>query len=121
MPVDPSLLEQSIDEGQPLARYTIYVPVRDNNQREVPHVLDNLRQTLTNAGFPGRTVIRRAQGDWQGDETSYDTEEMDLVMIDAADDPQTLSAIRAAAQGVKDLAGQEAVYMTVHPLRTYLI
>lgn len=109
------------DQTGQLARYTIYVPVLDNNRREIPHVLNHVRQALTNAGFSGRTVIRKAQGDWQGDEQSYETEEMDLVMVDALDDPQTLEAMKTVAQGIKDLAGQEAVYITVQPLRTYLV
>jgi hypothetical protein len=109
------------DSVQQLARYTIHVPVTDNNHREIPHVLAALRDTLSRSGFPGRTVLRRAQGDWQGDLTSYDTEEMDLVMVDAPDTPENLDAILTAAKGVKELAGQEAVYVTVQPLRTYLV
>lgn len=108
---------QAID----LARYTIHVPVYDNNKSEIPHVLAALRAALTQQGFPGRTVIRKAQGDWDGDETSYDTEEMDLVMIDAPDDPETLNGIIIAAQGVKELAQQENVYVTVQKLTTYLV
>lgn len=104
-----------------LARYTIHVPVTDNNHREIPHVLAALRQTLSDSGFPGRTVLKNAQGDWQGSETAYDTEERDLVMVDAPDTPENLQAILDAAQGIKDLSGQEAIYVTVQPLRTYLV
>ena len=106
-----------IEDGTDLARYTIHIPVRDNSGKEIPHVLAKVRETLTASGFPGRTVVRRAQGDWQ----DFDTEEMDLVMIDAPDDPSTLNTLKTIAQGVKQLAGQEAVYLTVQPLRSYLI
>jgi hypothetical protein len=114
--LDPSL-NAPVQDAAAMARYTIHVPVNDNNGQEIPHVLEQLRRTLTSAGFDGRTVVRRAQGDWQ----DYDTEEMDLVMIDAPDTPENLEAIKAAAQGVKLLAGQEAVYITVQQIRTYLI
>lgn len=108
-------------DAQQLSRYTIHVPVYSNDKKEIPHVLAALRDTLTKSGFPGRTVIKKAQGDWSGDAISYDTEEMDLVMIDAPNTPENLQAILAAAKGVKDLAGQEAVYVTVTPLQTYLV
>jgi hypothetical protein len=119
-PLDPTLdpaLDPSVPATAEMARYTIYVPVNDNSGTEIPHVLEQLRRTLTSAGFDGRTVLRRAQGDWQ----DYDTEEMDLVMIDAPDTPENLNAIKAAAQGVKLLAGQQSVYLTVQPVKTYLI
>lgn len=104
-----------------LARYTIHVPVRDNNKNEIPQVLAAVRKALSDSGFPGRTVLRKAEGDWTGAESAYDTEEMDLVMVDAPDNDENLQAILTAAQGVKDAAGQEAVYVTVTPLRTYLV
>ena len=108
-------------QAQQLVRYTIHVPVTDNNHREIPEVLAALRKTLTDSGFPGRTVIRKAQGDWSGESTDYDSEETDLVMIDAPDTPENLQAIIAAAKGVKELAGQEAVYVTSQPLQAYLV
>jgi hypothetical protein len=110
-----------MDDGQEMARYMIHVPIRDNNGQEIPHVLAMLRQTLTNSGFYGRTVLPGAQGDWQGSEQGYETEEMAIVMVDADTQPDTLEAIKEAARGVKEAAQQEAVYLTVQPLKTYLI
>jgi hypothetical protein len=107
--------------AQQLARYSIHIPVRDNNKNEIPHVLAAVRQALSDSGFPGRTVLRKAEGDWTGAEGAYDTEEMDLVMVDAPDTDENLQAILQAAKGVKDLADQEAVYVTVQPLRTYIV
>jgi hypothetical protein len=107
--------------GEQLARYTVHVPVRDKNQKEIPHILDQLRKALSAAGFPGRTVIRKVQGDWQGDETYYDTEEMDLVLVDAPDSPEVVNAMINAARGVKEASGEEAIYLTVQPITTYLI
>lgn len=120
---DDTLLEDNGDDDTPqqLARYTIHVPVRDNTKNEIPHVLAAVRQALSDSGFPGRTVIRKTEGDWTGAEGAYDTEEMDLVMVDAPDTDDNLQAIIEAAKGVKELAGQEAVYVTVQPLRTYLV
>lgn len=109
------------DDVSQIARYTIHVPVRDNTRNEIPHVLAAVRQALSDSGFPGRTVVRKTEGDWTGAEGAYDTEEMDLVMVDAPDTDENLQAILDAAKGVKELAGQEAVYVTVQPLRTYLV
>lgn len=122
-PVDPAapISEVSQDDGQAMARYIIQVPLKDNNGRDIPHVLSMLRQALTNSGFHGRTVLPLAQGDWSGTPDSYETEEVALVMIDASDDPDTLNAIKEAARGVKEAAQHEAVYLTVQPLRSYLI
>jgi hypothetical protein len=121
IPTDPQTDLQAPDDGVDLAQYTIFVPVRNNEGKEIPHLLDHVRQTLTQAGFQGRTVIRKAQGDWSGDNHSYDTEEMDLVMVDAGDDPDTLQAIKTVAEGIKQIAGQEAVYITKRPIKTYLV
>lgn len=104
-----------------MARWTIHVPVRDNNQQEIPHVLDQARRALGDAGFKGRTVLRHAQGDWQGDEQNYDTEDMDLIMVDAPDSPESEEAIIGVAQLVKAMADQEAVYVTKQAITTYLI
>lgn len=109
---------QNTDSGlQNLARYTLHVPVRDNTGKEIPHVLANVRKMMTAAGFHGRTVIRRAQGDWM----DLPTEEMDLIMVDAPNAPEILEAMKNIASGVKQLAGQEAVYLTVQPIQGYLI
>lgn len=122
-----STLEESGAQDAPdvsqiqLARYTIHVPVKDNSGSEIPHVLDEARRALGEAGFQGRTVIRRAQGDWQGDEQNYDVEEMDLVMVDAPDDPRSEQAILGVAQLVKMMANQEAVYVTKTPITTFLV
>lgn len=109
------------DQGQQMARWTIHVPVHNNEQREIPHVLDAARRALGDAGFQGRTVIRRAQGDWQGDEYNYDVEEMDLIMVDAPDAPESEEAILGVAQLVKVMADQEAVYVTKQNITTYLV
>lgn len=103
--------------AQTMARYTIHVPVRDNSGQEIPHVLAAAREALTQTGFPGRTVFRKAQGDWK----DYETEEMDLVMADAPDTPENRQAILDVARKVKDLAEQEAVYVTVQQIDTYLV
>ncbi len=104
-----------------MARFTIFVPEYDNEGNEIPHVLDACRRQLGLQGFPGRMVIRRAQGDWQGADSSYDTEDLAMVMVDAEDSPETTEKIRRIAEGVKALAGQEAVYVTIQPIQTLLI
>lgn len=109
------------DDGQELARYIIHCPLKDSQGREIPHVLGMLRQALTNSGFHGRTVLPLAQGDWAGQSDSYDTSDIALVMVDADTSPETLEAIKQAAKGVKDAAQQETVYLTVQPLKSYLI
>jgi len=103
--------------GAPMARYTIHIPVYSSDKRELAHVLKAVREALTKAGFNGRTVIRKAQGDWQ----NYDTEEMDLVMVDAPDDPSHLQTLMTIAQGVKALANHPSVYLTKQPIETYLV
>ena len=85
--------------------------------KEIAHVLGAVRQALTQSGFNGRTIIRKAQGDWQ----DYDTEEMDLVMVDAPDDPATVQKLTVIAQGAKALAQHPAIYMTKQPIETYLV
>lgn len=104
-----------------LARYSLHVPARDNDGKELAHVLGQIRQELTDAGLSGRTVVPKVQGDWQGDESFYETEEMHVIWIDAPDDPQVLQAIIRIAGRVKELAGQEAVYLTVQSIQAYLI
>jgi hypothetical protein len=106
---------------QQMSRYVIHVPVNDNDMNEIPHVLDATRRALGDAGFQGRTVVRKAQGDWQGDEQNYSTEEMDLVMVDGPDDSTTQEAILGVAMLVKSMAGQEAVYVTKQPITTFLV
>lgn len=118
---NPDQNDQGSDSGEQLVRYTIHIPVRDNDKKEIPHVLAAIRQVLSDSGFPGRTVIRKAEGDWTRAKGSYDTEEMDLVMVDAPDTPENLQAVLAAAKGAKDLADQEAIYVTTQPLRAYLV
>lgn len=103
--------------GQPMARYTIHIPVHDKDKNELAHVLQAVRIALTQAGYNGRTVIRRAQGDWQ----NYDTEEMDLVMVDAPDDPQHLQQIMTIAQGAKSLSQHPAIYVTKQPVETFIV
>jgi len=99
------------------ARYTIHVPVRDDTGNEIPHVLGNARRALTTAGFHGRTVIRKTQGDY-GD---FDTQEMDLIMVDAPNDEKTRNAMRALAKGIKHEVNQDAVYLTVQPIEYEMI
>lgn len=100
-----------------IVRYTVFIPVRNNNGQEIPHILAEFRRSLTQAGFHGRTVIRRAQGDWK----DFETEEIDMVMIDAANDPETLETIKSLAEQVKIEAEQEKIYMSIQPIITYLI
>lgn len=108
-------------QGQAMARYTIHVPATDNNRQDIPHVLDTARRALGDAGFQGRTVIRHAEGDWQGDEQNYDVEDMELIMVDAPDDPRSEEAVIGVAQLIKAMADQEAVYVTKQAITTYLI
>jgi hypothetical protein len=110
-----------VSQGTQMARWTIHVPVRDNDKNEIPHVLDSARRALGDAGFQGRTVIRRAQGDWQGDDQNYAVEEMDLIMVDAPDAQESEDAILGVAQLVKAMADQEAVYVTKQDVTTYLV
>lgn len=118
-------VEPQADQGQttpglstsPMARYTIHLRVHNDSKQEIAHVLGAVRKALTGMGFNGRTVIRRAQGDWK----DYDTEEMDLVMVDALDDPQTLQQLMTIGQGAKQLGGQDAIYITKQPIETYLV
>lgn len=107
--------------GEPFAQYTIYVPSKDNQGNDLPYLLDHVRLSLGRAGFQGRTVIRDAEGDWQGSNDYYDTEPMHLVLVAAPDSPQTDESIRVIAQGVKELARQEAVFVTKSPLTTFLV
>lgn len=120
-PVAPGLQNNEIQAIEPptpaMARYTIHVPVVDGQKNEIPHVLAAVRQAMTDLGFEGRIVIRRAQGDWK----DFDTEEVDLVMTDAPDDPATQQKITTVAQGVKTLAGTDAVYLTKQPITTFLV
>jgi hypothetical protein len=103
--------------GTPMARYTIHIPVHDSDKNELAHVLGAVRKALTQAGFNGRTVIRKVQGDWQ----DYDTEEMDLIMIDAPDDDSHLQPLLTITKGAKALAGIGAVYVTKQPVTTFLV
>ena len=100
-----------------LARYTIHVPVRGTDGQEIPHVLAAVRQAMTDTGFPGRLVLRKTQADWR----EFETEEMDLVMADAPDTPENRQAILQIADQVKELAEQDAIYVTVQQLDTYLV
>lgn len=120
-PPDSPDVSQGQDQGQQMARWIIHIPSRDNDQKEIPHVLDAARRALGDAGFQGRSVIRGVQGDWQGDEQNYDVEEMNLVMVDAPDDPNTETAILGVAQLVKAMTDQEAVYVTKQAITTYLV
>jgi hypothetical protein len=119
----PAPLEEAIpqDGGQELARFEIHVPLKDASRKDIPHVLAQLRQALTQAGFPGRTILPQTQGDWGGGPTSFDTDEQAIVLVDTPDTPENLEAIKGAAQAVKDLSGQQQVYITVSPLRSYLV
>lgn len=119
-PLSP-IQDVELDDGTDLARYIIHCPLKDNQGREIPHVLGMLRQALTNAGYHGRTVLPLAQGDWAGQSDSYDTSDMALVMVDADTSPETLQAIKEAARGVKQAAQMDTVYLTVQPLKSYLI
>ena len=101
----------------PMARYTLHLPVHDKDKNEIAHVLGAVRKALTQAGYNGRTVVRRVQGDWQ----DYDTEEMDLVMVDAPDDQQHLQQLMQIAEGAKMLSGHPAIYLTKQPVETYLV
>ena len=117
---DPAAQQQPTDPGaqpQAMARYTIHVPLHDEDKQQIPHVLGAVRKTMTQAGFDGRIVLSPAQGDWK----DYDTEDIALVMTDAPDDPTTLQTLMTIAQGAKALAGQPAVYLTKQPIETYLI
>jgi hypothetical protein len=116
--VDPMQVQ---DDGQDLARFTLSVPLRDLSGREIPHVLAAVRQALSDAGFDGRNVIPLVQGDWKSGTQGYETEDVSMVMIDAENTPENLKAIKMAAQGIKETAGADKVYLTVQPLRTYLI
>src|SRR4051812_43705974 len=104
-PPSPSEGQSTDDGSQESARYELHVPLKDEQRRDAPHILASLRQALTNAGFPGRTIIPLTQGDWGGDATSHDTDEMAIVMIDAPDTPENLEAIKTAADGVKQVSG----------------
>lgn len=113
----PSQDPGSLSVQPPMARYTIHIPVHDSERKEIPHVLGAVRQAMTDAGLEGRTVVRRAQGDWKDNLTH----EVDLVMADAPDDPGTLQLIQTIAQGAAQLSGQQAVYVTKSPIQTYLV
>lgn len=117
----PGLQSNGIDpiDSAPsaMARYTIHVPVKNRDKEEIPHVLQGVRKAMTTLGFEGRIVIRRAQGDWQ----DFDTEEVDLVMTDAPDDPGTQAKIAQIATGAKQLAGVDAIYVTKQPITTILV
>jgi|SRR5581483_6925078 len=117
---DPSL-DETDDDSEQLARYSIHVPLKDNNGRDIPHVLGAARQALSAAGLKGRTVFPLVQGDWEGDDKSYQTEDMAIIVVDAPDNPETLQAIKTTAQGVKEAADQEAVYITKQDISTYLV
>lgn len=110
-----------VSQGEQMARWVIHVPSRDNGQNEIPHVLDAARRALGDVGFQGRTVLRGAQGDWQGDEQNYDVEEMSLIMVDAPDAPESETAILGVAQLIKAMTDQEAVYVTKQAITTYLV
>lgn len=117
---DPSAAPQLADPGaqqQSMARFTIHIPLYDQDKKEIPHVLGATRRAMTMAGFDGRIVVSPAQGDWK----DYDTEDMALVMTDAPDDPTTLQSLMTIAQGVKALTNQPAVYITKQPIETFLI
>jgi hypothetical protein len=100
-----------------MARYTIHVPLYDNDKKEIPYVLGAARKAMTQAGFDGRIVMSPVQGDWK----DYDTDEMALVMTDAPDTPQIVQTLMTIAQGIKALTAQAAVYITKQPIETYLI
>lgn len=104
-----------------MVRYTIHIPVYDNNGREIPHVLDKARRALGDEGFSGRTVIRKAQGDWQGDSQNYDVADMDLVMVDAPDTPEVQSSVMKVARMVKTAVEHDHIYVTKTPITTFLV
>ena len=108
--------------GGNIARFTIHVPDKNMKGEDIPHVLAFVRQLLSSSGLHGRTVIK-SEGDWQGGKTpvGYDTQRTSLVIIDAPDTPETFNIIQNAAHGIKELADYENIYITKHPLETYLV
>lgn len=102
--------------GVPLMRYTLHIPVHDKDLNEIPHVLGAVRTAMTQAGLTGRIVVRRAQGDF----ADGDTRELDLVMVDAPNDPQTQQTILTIAQGASQLTHQSHINVTAQPI-SYLM
>jgi hypothetical protein len=100
-----------------MARYAIHIPLLDAERNEIPHVLGAARQAMTEAGLEGRIVLPSVQGDW----ADYQTDEIAVVMTDAPDDPGVLATIRTIAEGVKQLAMVDHVYVTVQPIQTFIV
>jgi hypothetical protein len=115
---EPLAPPDAVSDNGPVqtARYTLHVPMKDNDGRNIPHVLGAVRQTLTYVGLHGRTVLK-GEGDWM----DFESEDMALVMVDAPNNEHTDYLIKTIAEGIKALSGQEAVYVSKAPLETWLI
>jgi hypothetical protein len=105
-----------IGSSPEMARFTIHVPERDSQGRPIPEIVEYVQRILGSSGFSGSTHIRHANG-----YHSQGSAEIALVIVDAPDTPDTFHTMRAVAQGIKQAARQDAVYINAVPLSAHLI
>lgn len=98
------------------SRFTIYVPQRHREGHKLPLVTSSVRNALNAAGLISRIILSSVEADL-GDQI----QETEIIQIDAEDDPHTVAAIKAIAEGLKSLTKHQAVYVTKSPIETWLL
>lgn len=101
-----------------MTRYTLTVPLEDNDGQPIPDVHEYVRGLLA-ADFPAWTEVD-GSGHWVGPAHIPYLEPVRVYIIDAggANDHDEL---RAIATYVRRAARQDAVYLTRQPIETELI
>ena len=102
-----------------MTRYTLHVPVRTNDCRNLRDLHEHVRTTLA-ASFDGFTAID-AEGFWRMPQGYYVCEDVRLYVIDVPDTSDAFARLHALATYVKREAAQDAVYLTRSPIETFLI
>lgn len=104
-----------------MLRYTLHVPVADNDGRGLSALHAYVRDRLVSA-YGGETHIM-ARGGYRGAREMYAAESMTLYVVDdigSPDDPCE-PALLALAEYVKREAAQEAVYLTRHAIDVWIV
>ena len=107
--------------GPPAARvrYTLHVPVLDNDAHPLGPLHAHVARILARE-FHGFTRLDGA-GFWPGAQASPDSEAVTLYVVDADDSARTLATLHALARHVRDVAEQDAVYLTRQAIETWLV
>lgn len=104
-----------------MTRYTLTLPLNDNEGHTLESVHRQLRYML--ALYHGGFTATPAGGGWFNPETGSIKEEPVLVYtVDVADPPgEVHGQLVRLAEAVKELASQDAVYLTRQDVTTWLV